>query len=337
MGGNDTESLRQLLKPMKTSIRNVDHKHSPLTVVVLTCNRCQFLREALQAISQQTYRDFVVKVLDNASTDGTKDVVEAFLQDKRFEYVRHPKNIGAAGNYNYALTHCDTKYLLITHDDDRMKPDMLNQELAVLLKHPDINLVSCENDHINANGKVLINNLYSQMYKLGEHYFQGRYDFLLGYIKGQNQISCPTAMIRISAVREAGLKFREDLEQPADTIFWMELNCLPGRFAFIGQSLYEYRLHDGQDSSRNVLQTYVALRTPVWDILLREGFKSHLREWKKWIDVLIVQTVIRLVQSTVPHDKRLLRLLREKALGRGIMNIRLRCAFLCAIFFPGEF
>ena len=67
-------------------------------VVVVTYNRAQLLRENLEALLQQTFSDFDILLIDNASTDGTVDVVRSF-SDPRIRYFNTGKNVGGAGGF----------------------------------------------------------------------------------------------------------------------------------------------------------------------------------------------------------------------------------------------
>ena len=87
----------------------IDEHKSLLTVFVVTYNRCDYLKLTIQSILEQTYKDFCLVVLDNASTDNTQEIVNNF-NDKRLIYLRHEKNIGGPENGNTALKIALTKY-----------------------------------------------------------------------------------------------------------------------------------------------------------------------------------------------------------------------------------
>ena len=308
-----------------------------LTVSILTRNRNKYLVEALEAIRTQSYANFVVKILDNASTDETDRVVKPFLSDNRFEYVRHPVNIGGSGNYAYALAHCSTDFLLITHDDDRMKPNMVLEEMAVLYDHPDVNLVCCENDYIDDSGKTLCLSVFSRAFNFGKLFFHGRYDFIKSYIAGLNYISCPTAVLRMAPIRNRGLSFRQDVGPALDTVFWMDLNCLPGRFAFIGESLYEYRKHGFQDSALNTLATFAGLKEAVWDILERENLCYLVKNWRSRIDKDVLSLLVNRLKSSAGIEQSLIHAIKLKLMSRGKPSFRTRWILFLAINSPSIF
>ena len=103
-----------------------------VTIFVLTYNRPDFLAQCLESIRNQTFRDFRVVVLDNASEKDNVPLIEQF-HDLELEYVRHPRNLLATGNFRIAWSQAgDSKYLMIFHDDDVMHPRLIEEDVAVL-------------------------------------------------------------------------------------------------------------------------------------------------------------------------------------------------------------
>lgn len=82
-------------------------------------NGAHFLQGAIESVLAQDFRDFELIIADNASTDETAEICKSYAaKDTRLKYVRHPKNIGAAKNYNYVF-YCSsgTYFQWMAHDD----------------------------------------------------------------------------------------------------------------------------------------------------------------------------------------------------------------------------
>lgn len=73
-----------------------------ILVLVVTYNRKELLRENIENMLNQSYKKFDFAIVDNASTDGTEEVVKSF-KDKRIKYYNTGKNLGGAGGFNYGL------------------------------------------------------------------------------------------------------------------------------------------------------------------------------------------------------------------------------------------
>lgn len=78
-------------------------KNKKVVAVVVTYNRKELLKECLNALLNQDYKNLDVLVVDNASTDGTKEYIKAELKNKRINYVNTGSNLGGAGGFNFGL------------------------------------------------------------------------------------------------------------------------------------------------------------------------------------------------------------------------------------------
>lgn len=104
----------------------------------MTYKRPQLLKRAVRSVLRQSYPHFRVCVFDNASDDETAEVVAALArQDSRVEYVCHPKNIGAIGNFNAAMRSIQTPCFSLLSDDDLLLPNFYETTYAGLKQHHD--------------------------------------------------------------------------------------------------------------------------------------------------------------------------------------------------------
>lgn len=100
-------------------------------------NGANYLREALDSILAQTYRNWEVVLSDNGSTDGTADIcAEYAARDGRIRYYRHAVNMGASRNFNFTFALARGPLFRWTAHDDVAAPDLLERCVAGLLAHP---------------------------------------------------------------------------------------------------------------------------------------------------------------------------------------------------------
>ncbi|MBI3769877.1 MAG: glycosyltransferase [Deltaproteobacteria bacterium] len=102
-----------------------------VSVIVPTHDRPDTLRQALESVLQQTYRDFEIIVVNDAGAD-VNDVVRALDPDGRITYVRHATNRGLAAARNSGIGVARGKYLAYLDDDDRYYPEHLETLIAAL-------------------------------------------------------------------------------------------------------------------------------------------------------------------------------------------------------------
>ncbi len=119
--------------------------HAPiLSICISTYNRAPWLAISLSLLLKQTapYRDIVeVIVCDNTSTDKTPKVVEPYLAEPGFSYIRNPENVGMLGNLKVTAQHAQGQYVWILGDDDLLCHGTVERVIKAILEHPDVSLV----------------------------------------------------------------------------------------------------------------------------------------------------------------------------------------------------
>lgn len=142
-------------------------QHVPkISVCIPTFNRCQYLSQAIKSVLNQTYRNFELIVIDNASSDNTQKIVKSYQNnDDRIIYIRNKTNIGVVGNMNKCLEAARGEYIKILCDDDLLYPDALEKQICVLENNNKVILCSCSFDSFNENGeKKEINLMHESKY-----------------------------------------------------------------------------------------------------------------------------------------------------------------------------
>jgi len=119
-------------------------------------NGDRFLSGALESVLKQTYPHWQLVVYDNASTDGTEEIVREFARrDCRIRYLRRPRNIGLARNFSAAFRPTKTEYFKWMAHDDLLAPDMLERCLETLERRPECVVAYPAAVAIDEHGSVL--------------------------------------------------------------------------------------------------------------------------------------------------------------------------------------
>jgi len=105
-------------------------KNPTVSVIVPTYNRAHLLGRAIKSVLDQTYQDFELIIVDDASTDNTKEVVKC-LDDPRIRYVRHEENRGGAAARNTGIKTARGQFIAFQDSDDRWLPDKLEKQMRV--------------------------------------------------------------------------------------------------------------------------------------------------------------------------------------------------------------
>lgn len=110
-----------------------------VTIGMPVYNSERHIRTALDSLLAQTYRDFVLVISDNASTDRTAEICQEYVQkDPRVQYFRNPVNIGMTANFNRVFALTRTKYIKWSTADDYSAPEMLEDAVALMEADPSI-------------------------------------------------------------------------------------------------------------------------------------------------------------------------------------------------------
>jgi glycosyltransferase involved in cell wall biosynthesis len=102
-----------------------------VSVCIPAYNGEAYLGRAIASVLAQTFSDFELVVVDDASTDGTAAVVGRFA-DPRFRLVRNETNLGQEGNWNRALAEASGRYVKILPQDDVLAPECLERQREAL-------------------------------------------------------------------------------------------------------------------------------------------------------------------------------------------------------------
>lgn len=111
-----------------------------IAAIIVTYNRKTLLRESITALLSQTYDCFDIFIIDNASTDGTKEYIQEFVENERVQYYNTGNNLGGAGGFQYGIKEAvKKKYSHIwIMDDDTIPSSTALEELInadILLKN----------------------------------------------------------------------------------------------------------------------------------------------------------------------------------------------------------
>lgn len=173
------------------------------SIIIPTYNRAAFLPKAIDSVLAQTYTDWELIIVDDGSTDNTKDVVAQYC-DSRIKYI-YQENAERSAARNNGVMHVTGKYVCFLDSDNYMKPDRLEKLSAFIAKE---NKSACYYTEIEYNdvaqGCVKI--------KKGKEYpFPMDVDLLIQDIIATPQLCCATEILQKHQFNPA-LSIGEDME-----------------------------------------------------------------------------------------------------------------------------
>ncbi len=254
-----------------------------VALVITTFDRPAYLEECLASVRQQTLRPFRVVVLDNASPADYSSVLDRF-RDLPLVHVRSETNIGAAGNIGRAIRgYSDSKYLVVFHDDDLMHPRMLEWQVDLLERDPEIEFVSTELATFE-DGTASPVGTWPDV-DLRAEVYADQADLARSLLGGAG-LCFGSTMYRSSVLSRIGIE-EERFGIIWDRPFLLDAARL-GKSALIRAPLVMYRHHPGQDtktgqlSARNLIELMKAYRAALpenWPRADQQLFYRHASDF----------------------------------------------------------
>jgi glycosyltransferase involved in cell wall biosynthesis len=131
-----------------------------VTAVIPTFNRSKFLKRAVASVQNQTHKDVLVSIMDNASTDDTREIVrEISTADPRITYRANQKNVGAVENIRLGITTVSSSFFSFLCDDDHLEPNFYADGITLLEKYPNASFAVFRVEIVDEGGKTIKSNL----------------------------------------------------------------------------------------------------------------------------------------------------------------------------------
>ena len=215
-----------------------------VSIVLPTYNQERYISDAIDSVLHQTYQDFEIIVVNDASSDGTVTCVQAYSDSRIFLYSL-PQNQGESAATNFGIQQAQGEWIAILHSDDIFAANKLEKQIDYIEQNPDIGAVLTQVQVINETKQPLS----SENHPLQRIFAQpnrSRFQWLNHFFRKDNCLCQTSAMIRRQYYDEIGLydlRFR----QIPDFDFWVRF-CLKYDIHILSEPLTYYRVHDSNIS-----------------------------------------------------------------------------------------
>ncbi len=278
--------------------------------VLLSCfNGAQFLLESLTSVSQQTYENLEVIIVDDGSTDDSVAIIEECVRsDSRFRLVRKSHS-GLTSSLNEGLKHCTGTWIARLDADDVCEPIRIERQMSLIQKHPDTCLVGSDYWEIDATDTVLAQQRYPTRPSAL------RRNLLLGL----RFFPHSSAFFRRTTVEQLG-GYRSYFPKAQDWDLWLRMSEI-GEVRSIPQPLVRVRTHPGQISlqKENLSQLLLSRAASICAYLrawnMSDPSAASVNEWKHFLDWVEGETELHSLE-TIRGAHSLLPRALEKFLGK---------------------
>ena len=207
-----------------------------ISVVMSVYNSERYVREAIDSIINQSFADFECIIVDDGSTDGTKDIIRSY-DDGRIVLVENRHDF--IESLNMGMKRAKGKYIARMDADDIMHPDRLKIQHTIMETEPSITVCGT---WMNIFG----NDTSNRVFGIGD----GLIEFPLLMFLQSFFISNSSTMIHSDFLRKNRIQYRKEYVYAEDYKLWIEVAMHGGTFYVESQPLVNYRISESQVTKR---------------------------------------------------------------------------------------
>lgn len=200
-----------------------------ISVLLPVYNAADFVYSSIESILNQTYTNFELLILDDASNDGSMGIIQTF-SDRRIRLFTEKENMGIVYQLNKGLHLSHGTYIARMDADDFSFPDRFRVQIEYMMSHPHIDVLGCQAEMFGD--------------KAGVTKFPtcpGCADYLLNYYC---TVLHPSVMIKSEVFTKRGFRYR-NIPYAEDYMLWIDISN-GNNISSLQDVLLKYRIHKGQ-------------------------------------------------------------------------------------------
>jgi len=231
-----------------------------ISVVVLNYNGRRYLKRCISSLSAQSYGDFEVIVVDNGSTDGSVEYLEAHFP--RVKIVRNETNLGFAGGINAGIEHAKGKYILTLNNDTQADTNFVERLAEAMDSDKSVGM--CASKMLFPDGRI--NSTGICLSRSGAAWDRGMFEDDEGQYEELEEVFGPcagAALYRKEMLDEIGL-FDEDFFLYMEDVDLAFRARLAGWRCVYVPGAVVYHFHGGTAGFGSDLAVYYGNRNIVW-------------------------------------------------------------------------
>lgn len=289
-----------------------------ISIIIPTYNRADLVLDAIQSVLSQDYPDYEIVVVDDGSTDNTKEMLAPLAGSGAIQYI-FQENQGRSAARNRGISVAKGFFLAFLDSDDLFEPGKLVKQVEFYSHNPGLGLVH--------GGYTKFDQLNNDLGYRDPSWFSGRvYPGLL--LHWFSLMATPTVMVPKAVMDEVG-GFDEDLYIGEDLDMWRRI-ARKYPFGFINDGLARIRVHTGNTSADTISATTEFERylekafDDDHDLSKRFRNRAFSRMFSNQAYILLSGNGIKFSQAA--------RLNARRAIAKDAMNLHGYTAFFSSLF-----
>lgn len=212
-----------------------------ISVIICAYNRAGFLPKALNSVLAQSFKDWEIIIIDDASADNTAEIVRPYLSNQNIKYYKNEKNLGISKSRNMGVSLAKGEYIAMLDSDDYwIDKEKLKKQLDFLKNNPDYILIGSNIKIIDEKNNFIKNTD-----------FETKDNDIREKILRFNQFAQSTVMYRKESAEKVG-EYNEKLSCVEDLDLFLKLGLL-GKMKNLKEITTAYTRHSGGISYKRKL------------------------------------------------------------------------------------
>lgn len=210
-----------------------------VSIIISSYNYSEFLPECLNSILSQSYKNWECIVVDDGSTDTTKEVVNFFV--KKYDNIKciFQDNKGRSVARNLGLSQATGDYIQFLDADDILAEEKLEKQIQIFKNNRDLDVCYCDFYFFRTS----ITDRFVEDFRRSKLQSNPYEDFLFNFGYSDLLIPIHSPLIKKSFLVRHNIKFPAGINVREDWIFWLSISTSSANFHFIDEKLVYYRKH----------------------------------------------------------------------------------------------
>jgi len=232
------------------------------SVIVVNYNGLCHLQECLDSLRAQTFRDFEIIFVDNASSDGSVEFVTNNFTE--IKVIRNEKNLGYGGGNNTGIRSAEGKYIVLLNNDTKVDPDWLGMLFGAAEKDEGIGM--CASKILNYYRPGIIDNTGLLLYRDGVARGRGRLERDAGQYDSEDEVFFPSGcagLYRKDMLNEIGPLDEDFFLYVEDVDIGLRARLAGWRCVYVPRAVV-YHKYSATTEAYSPLKAYLVERNRIW-------------------------------------------------------------------------
>lgn len=261
-----------------------------VSVIIPTYNRATYLEKALDSVWAQTYRPIEVMIVDDGSTDNTKQIIHQWVEKHTSEdfqcvYI-YQENAGAPSARNKGIENASGRYLQFLDSDDYLMPEKLKLQINKM-QDEKTGFCICDYYHTDEDGKNIL--LASNNRSIEQILTEARF------------LSTSIGVIDTSYFKPGLIKWNTKIKKGQDLDFNLKIFLIVDEFSYVNRALFKWIRHSGtgiSNTTKFTINEYLNNLISLWKFHLKN--RRLIQAYKKpYINYLYKKGLWAIYSKTV--------------------------------------